>query len=115
MSSLFNRGVLVEVPEEVHLNKKRVLDTTWVYTVKTGEGKVKRFKARLVVRGDHQIPSVDYDLVYALTLAYEHIRIALAHATVKQFYVLQPDIKTAYLNSPINRELYVRIGFPTQT
>ena len=96
MSSLFNRGALAEVPEEVDLNKKRVLDTTWVYTVKTDEGKVKRFKARSVVRGDHQIPSVDYDLVYAPTLAYEHIRVALAHAEVKQFYVHQLDIKTAY-------------------
>ena len=66
MSSLFNGGVLAEIPEELDLNKKRVLDTTWVYTVKTDKGKVKRFKARLVVCGDHQIPSVDYDFQHKL-------------------------------------------------
>ena len=102
MSSLFNGGVLAEIPEELDLNKKRVLDTTWVYTVKTDEEKVNRFKRKLAVRGDHQIPFVDYDLAYHVTLAYEHIRVALAHAAVKQFYVHQLDIKTAYLNSPIN-------------
>ena len=72
MSSLFNRGALAEVPEEVDLNKKRVLDTTWVYTVKTDEGKVKRFKARLVVCRDHHIPFVDYDLVNADTFIRTH-------------------------------------------
>lgn len=51
--------------------------------VKAEEGLVKRFKARLVVRGDHQIPNQDYDLKDAPTLAFGHIRLAFAHTAVK--------------------------------
>jgi hypothetical protein len=44
----------------------KVIPTMWVFKIKRfPDGRIRRFKARLVVRGDFQVEGEDYDEKYA--------------------------------------------------
>ncbi|GJS21417.1 retrovirus-related pol polyprotein from transposon TNT 1-94 [Tanacetum coccineum] len=50
---------------------------------------------------------IDYDETYALVARLESIRILLAYACALNFKVFQMDVKSAFLNGFINKEVYV--------
>ena len=55
-----------DVFEEVQKNSQRIIDTKWVFTVKTNEhGIPTRYKARLVAKGFKQVHRIDYLKSYA--------------------------------------------------
>lgn len=55
---------------------KKILSNRWVFRIKkTQEGKIDRYKARLVARGFAQEEGVDYDEVFAPVARYETIRL----------------------------------------
>ncbi|GJQ91120.1 retrovirus-related pol polyprotein from transposon TNT 1-94 [Tanacetum coccineum] len=70
-------------------------------------GVVSRNKARLVAQGYNQQESIDYDETYAPVARLESIRILLAYACALDFKLFQMDVKSAFLNSFINEEVYV--------
>ena len=62
-----------------------IITNKWVYTVKRdAQGRIKRFKARLVIHGFKQHYGVDYQETYAPVIRFETIRI---HAATKRRYV----------------------------
>ncbi|GJT57240.1 retrovirus-related pol polyprotein from transposon TNT 1-94 [Tanacetum coccineum] len=65
-------------------------------------------KARLVAQGHNQLKSIDYNETFALFARLEVIRIFLAFATYMNFIVYQMDVKSAFLNSKIKEEVYVK-------
>ncbi|GKB93969.1 retrovirus-related pol polyprotein from transposon TNT 1-94 [Tanacetum coccineum] len=68
---------------------------------------VSRNKARLVAQGYNQQEGIDYDETYASVARLESIRILLAYACALDFELFQMDVKSAFLNSFINEEVYV--------
>lgn len=80
----------------------RTVSTGWVFNIKS-DG---RFKARLVAHGDHQKEST-YTLTFSPTLRPEIMRSILALIATQHWFMAQFDVKTAYLNSPIDTELYI--------
>ncbi|GJZ11594.1 retrovirus-related pol polyprotein from transposon TNT 1-94 [Tanacetum coccineum] len=70
-------------------------------------GVVSRNKARLVAQGYNQQEGIDYDETYAPVARLESIRILLAYAFALDFKLFQMDVKSAFLNSFINEEVYV--------
>ncbi|GJX05703.1 copia protein [Tanacetum coccineum] len=70
-------------------------------------GVVTRNKARLVAQGYNQQEGIDYDETYAPIARLESIRILLAYACALYFKLYQMDVKSAFLNSFINEEVYV--------
>jgi hypothetical protein len=50
---------------------------------------------------------LDFDETYAPVARLESIRILLAYATYHGFKLYQIDVKSAFLNGPINEEVYV--------
>ncbi|GJX21240.1 retrovirus-related pol polyprotein from transposon TNT 1-94 [Tanacetum coccineum] len=85
-----------------------VIGTKWVFRNKLDEnGIVSRNKARLVAQGYNQQEGIDYDETYAPVARLELIRILLAYACALDFKLFQMDIKSAFLNSFINEEVYV--------
>jgi hypothetical protein len=56
----------------------QVLPTMWVFKIKRfPDGRIQRFKARLVVLGDFQVDGVDYDEKYALVVPWSTVRLLL--------------------------------------
>ena len=81
----------------------------WIYTIKQGKepGKVQ-YKARYVARGYSQIQGLDYDETYSPTTRFTSIRTLLQKATNEKLHIHQMDVKGAYLNAPIDKDIYIQ-------
>jgi hypothetical protein len=88
--------------------EKKVLKCRWVYKVKTDpEGKIEKFKARLVVKGYNQVEGLDYEETFAPVCRYETIRMMISCAVQSNWVIKQFDIATAFLNSPLEEETFM--------
>jgi hypothetical protein len=68
---------------------------------------VTRNKAQLIAKGYSLVEGLDFDETYAPVARLESIRILLAYATYHDFKLYQMDVKSAFLNGPIKKEVYV--------
>ena len=85
-----------------------MIGTKWVFRNKQDEnGVVTRNKARLVAQGFTQIEGLDFGETYALVVRLESIRILIAFATHHNFKLYQMDVKSAFLNGPIQELVFV--------
>jgi hypothetical protein len=95
---------LVEPPRDVN-----VIGTKWILKNKPGEdGEVARNKAHLVAQGFSQVEGLDFRITFALVAHPEAIRILLAFSPSKGFKLYQMDVKSAFLNSVIQEEVFLR-------
>ena len=89
---------------------QNVISTKWVFTTKTDENnKTTKFKARLVARGFSQKEGIDFDLTYSPTLNLDCIKLILFLSAKFNWNVQQLDIKAAYLNADLDKNIYVSI------
>ena len=86
---------------------RQIVGAKWVYTIKTDQNEKETYKARFVTKGYSQIPDIDYEETFAPTARMSTIRTLLQHAVQNDLIVHQMDVKTAYLNAPIDREIYI--------
>ncbi|CAI7908937.1 unnamed protein product [Closterium sp. NIES-53] len=103
--SLVGRGTweLVERPRGVNIMKNR-----WVLTTKYRiDDTVEHEKARMVVKGFTQVCGADYDKTYSLVSNYVTLRIILSIIAVLDLSLVQLDMKNAFLQSKLNRVLYM--------
>jgi hypothetical protein len=83
-----------------------IMTLKWVYTVKTnGE-----LKSRLVARGFKQIQGVDYHETFSPVAKLVTLRIVLSLAASYDLELGCMDIKTAFLNAPIDEDVWVHIS-----
>jgi hypothetical protein len=107
LESLKAKGVYVEV-DEIPPGRKPV-DSKWVLHIKhNGDGLISRFKVRLVAKGFTQIPGQDFTYMFAPVARWESIRLLLAIAATYDWELRQIDVKTAYLNGPLDQEIYMK-------
>lgn len=87
---------------------KKPIAVKWVYKVKRRpDGTVAKYKARLVAKGFLQKEGLDYHDVFAPVARIETIRLVVAIASSKGWTLHQLDVKSAFLNGPIEEEIYV--------
>jgi hypothetical protein len=87
----------------------RILPGHWIYTVKENEqGLIDRYKARYVINGNKQKDGIDYDEIYAPVAKQTSIRLLLALSVFEGMHLHQLDVKTAFLYSDLNENIYVR-------
>ncbi|GKC79261.1 retrovirus-related pol polyprotein from transposon TNT 1-94 [Tanacetum coccineum] len=71
-------------------------------------GVVTKNKARLVAHGYNQQEWIYYEETFASVARLKAIRIFLAYVAYMGFRVYQMDVKSAFLNGKISKELYVQ-------
>jgi hypothetical protein len=86
-----------------------VIGTKWVFKNKQGgDGEVVRNKARLVAQDFSQVEGLDFGETFAPIAHLEAVRILLAFFASKGFKLYQIDVKSDFLNSVIQEEVFVR-------
>ena len=89
-------------------SNKKPIALKWVYKVKVNpKGEVVKHKARLVAKGFLQKAGIDYGEVYAPVARIETVRFVVAIATNANWSLHQLDVKSAFLNGPLDEEVYV--------
>ncbi|GJR40619.1 retrovirus-related pol polyprotein from transposon TNT 1-94 [Tanacetum coccineum] len=80
----------------------------WIYKVKTDEfGGVLKNKARLVAQGFRQEEGIKFEEAFTLVARIKAIRIFIANAANKNMTIFQMDVKMAFLNGELKKEVYV--------
>jgi hypothetical protein len=95
------------VPRQ-NAKKIKVITCRWVFAVKKDErGRIKRFKARLVIHGFKQQLGINYTETYAPVIRFETIRAAIYYAIQRGWLVLQYDVKTAFLYGDLDEMIFM--------
>lgn len=86
----------------------RAVQSKWVLHIKCDkDNSISWFKARLIAKGFTQIPGQDFNHTFAPVARWDSIRTILTIATINDYELQQLDIKTAYLNGPLDEEIYM--------
>ncbi|GKV50056.1 hypothetical protein SLEP1_g56772 [Rubroshorea leprosula] len=89
-------------------DNKKVIGVKWVYKVKLNpDGSINKHKARLVVKGYSQLPRIDFCETFAPVARFDTIKLLLALAAQRCWFVYQLDVKSAFLNGYLKEEIHV--------
>lgn len=102
---------IIELPPD-----KVAIGCKWVYRTKfNSDGTVERYKARLVILGNHQEEGVDYKETFDLVIQMNTVRILLEISVAKGWDLHQMDVHSAFLHGDLDEEVYMKLhpGFKT--
>ncbi|PLW47983.1 hypothetical protein PCANC_09382 [Puccinia coronata f. sp. avenae] len=86
----------------------RILGAQWVFAKKfNSKGEIQRYKARHVAKGYSQIKGKHFDKTFAPTATFISMRLILTIVACFNWPVHSFDFVAAYLNSPIDEEVWV--------
>ncbi|CAI7796567.1 unnamed protein product [Closterium sp. NIES-53] len=92
---------LVELPKG-----RKAITSKWLFKIKSdADGKIERYKSRLVAKGDQKKEKVDYKDLFAPVVKPTTLRTLLAGAAIKGWVVKQMDVTTAFLNGVLEEEI----------
>ncbi|CAN0447533.1 unnamed protein product, partial [Pylaiella littoralis] len=106
MNNLKKHKVYKLVPISSVPKTEKIIGTRFVFKQKV-DG---RFKARLVVQGHVQEAGIDYGRSYAPVCRIGSIRTLLAIACEHGWPVYQMDVAVAFLQSAIDKDVYVKLA-----
>lgn len=87
-----------------------IASTKWVFNVKIGaDGRIERFKARLVARGFSQIQGMDFEETFAPVFWLDSLRILFALAAMYGWEAHLLDATNAFVGSRLDIPYYVHI------
>ena len=86
-----------------------------MYDIKRdAKGNLTRYKARLVAQGFNQVPGRDLDETWAPLPISATLRALFAVAAAKDWEVYHVDVKTAFLNAKMDKEMYINLPDGTE-
>lgn len=107
MNSFCQNQVFDEIPEQDCL--KKPLHSRWIFTVKKdSSNRIEKFKARIVIRGDHQQEDIDYKEIFSPVVNMTTLRTALTISACRNYSLSHIDVKTAYLHAELDELIYVK-------
>ncbi|CAN6453764.1 unnamed protein product [Victoria cruziana] len=79
--------------------RARLVGSKWVFYIKyKPDGSIERYKAHVVAKGFSQKCEIDYLETFAHMAKMNTVRVILALAVLKDWYLFQLDVKNAFLN-----------------
>jgi len=88
---------------------KKAIKVRWVFN-RDSNNNISKFKARIVAKGYSQVKGINFDLTFSPTLGIDSIKLILVLAAKFKWSVFQLDIKAAYLNANLDKDIYVAIS-----
>jgi hypothetical protein len=86
-----------------------MVTSKWLYKIKYAEdGSIEKYKARFVAHGFSQKEGIDYDEIFSPDARYTSIRIIISLTTVFGWKLHQMEVKTDFLNSEVEQEVYIK-------
>ncbi|CAI7775683.1 unnamed protein product [Closterium sp. NIES-53] len=84
------------------------ITSKWLFKIKSdADGKIERYKSRLVAKGYQQKEKVDCKELFAPVVKPTTLRTLLAGAAIKGWVVKQMDVTTAFLNGVLEEEIFM--------
>lgn len=119
VETLKQRGVAKVIPKP---DAAKVVGCRWVYQLKkNNEGKIIRYRARLVAQGFNQVEGEDYNQSFSPVVNFSLIRLFLTIFVITFGWVHEHmDIKNAYLYGNLEKEVLMKqipgyeVGDPKQ-
>ena len=72
------------------------------------EGKVEKYKVRLVAKGYSQVTGIDFGNIFSPVAKVTSIRLLLSVSTTFYFEVEQMDVKTKFVHGDLEEEIYMK-------
>ncbi|GJR43573.1 putative RNA-directed DNA polymerase [Tanacetum coccineum] len=86
----------------------KTIGSKWLFKKKTDmDGNIHTYKVRLVEKGFTQTYRVDYEETFSTVAYIKAIRILIAITVYYDYEIWQMDVKTAFLNSRLNEDVYM--------
>ncbi|CAN1791218.1 Retrovirus-related Pol polyprotein from transposon RE1, partial [Linum perenne] len=103
--TLTKNGTWTLVPCQDHQN---IIDCQWDFRVKQKwDGTIERYKARLVGKGFHQRPGIDYHDTFIPLVKPVTVRTVFTLALSQNWPIYQYDVNNALLQGPLQEEVYM--------
>nr|GEV24784.1 copia protein [Tanacetum cinerariifolium] len=106
--SLVSTSIDEDAPSIIILSTQHQEHSSIISQVKTDEfGRILKNKARLVAQGFRQEEGINFEESFVSDKRIEAIRIFIANAANKNITIFQMNVKTAFLNGELKKEVYV--------
>ncbi|CAI7868623.1 unnamed protein product [Closterium sp. NIES-53] len=93
---------------EILAEGRKAITSKWLFKINSdADGKIERYKSRLVAKGYQQKEKVDYKELFAPVVKPTRLRTLLAGSTIKGWVVKQMDITTAFTNGILEEEIFM--------
>ena len=103
IESLKDNNVFTVIPLP---NGKKAVGGRWVYSLKNNPNGDVAHKAKFAAKGYAQVKGSDYSDTFSPTAKMTTVRMLMQVSADYELVVHQLDVKTAYLNAPIDCEVY---------
>ena len=87
----------------------KVIDSTWIFAKKLSENGEAEKKARLCARGDKEEGDFTIEEIFAGVIRSENVKLLFALICSLKWPMVVIDVKTAFLNAPLNKPVYLKI------
>ena len=106
MGALSKNDTWILVPPSA---KYDLIGNKWVFRVKRHpDGTVHKYKVRLVAKGFHQQPGIDFHETFSHVIKAPTIRLILALVASKQWDIRQLDINNVFLNGHLQETMFMK-------